>query len=1103
MSSDKSWRVFASVLVVMLGLCSATAHAIEIDAIWIGGGGNNLWSNRSNWDCGCVPCNQDPVEFNVIIPAGVGTVQYDLAVGDCELKRLALGNNSTLAIARGAALTVLEDAELCGIVDASDNFVAEGDTGIPGDGAVFSCNRARVAAQNAAMVVIDAPLYSSTGLWASAAGSTTRNWFLFTATDPGTVLDLSSVLSIDAGFNDNDGSDTNIQHIDAMLGATIDLSGVQTVSAPLQELTDRLQFTLSGGSTIFLDSLDTIQANGAGQTEFIVEADTSLNLPSLQLVDRARFELNGGAIVNVGGSLAQIVDSRWALNGGSMFLENGTGATYSSTGLWASAAGSTTRNWFLFTATDPGTVLDLSSVLSIDAGFNDNDGSDTNIQHIDAMLGATIDLSGVQTLTAPIQEAADKVQISVTGDSLIDMSSLEVIESAGDGTIDIDLDTGGELWLGSWEDVSANISVTLDNADPLDGIAATTLRIGGTLMASGSVTIDLLHANTHLDVDGSLLTGDNIDITAPNGGTVSVGGHFVFTHKVEDELMLADAIVQFDGSGTTLAPQLLEVGGLDFFVFCNSLANDNFGFGQLVLGQDGQPTVVKLQDVVDNGNTGGSNPEALYLFGLGPERCMGAQNSLRLLGGSTLVIPAHINVYAYVLSDELGHSDEIVHFNSLLEVDGAPLEYDQGFIQLVSVFEFPAAGAANRVAVGDLDGDDDTDIIIVIPGDNSVQVFLNLGNDKDGFWQGLEGLVPVVVGPDPSAVAIGLFDADVHLDVVVTNAGDNTITVLFNDGLGTGTFGSSDTFASGDDPSAVAVADFVGRDGFMDLAVANKGDNNIDIFVNDGTGQFVAGKPVSSAGLAPAAIDPSDVGGDRDPDILGVNSGDVPGSIFVSLNSPRGFGMSVIHEIGVAPTDLAVGDLNFDGLPDIVAANGGDGTLSILVNQGGGMFTVGTVLSVGDQPLSVEVVDLDGDGDLDLAVVATPGIPAVQLIFNLGTSPGDLIFGVPVTIGVEADPNFVATADFNDDDLDDLVTVNDDEGKTGGSVTVLLTEPPCPWDIDGNGSVTGINDLLELLANWGPCPEPCPPTCAADFDGDCNVGITDFLALLAHWGPCR
>jgi 6-phosphogluconolactonase (cycloisomerase 2 family) len=54
-------------------------------------------------------------------------------------------------------------------------------------------------------------------------------------------------------------------------------------------------------------------------------------------------------------------------------------------------------------------------------------------------------------------------------------------------------------------------------------------------------------------------------------------------------------------------------------------------------------------------------------------------------------------------------------------------------------------------------------------------------------------------------------------------------------------------------------------------------------------------------------------------------------------------------------------------------------------------------------------------------------------------------------------------------------------------------------DLDGDGSVSTA-DLLILLSAWGPCPEPCPPTCAADLDGDCQVATSDLLILLAAWG---
>jgi hypothetical protein len=60
--------------------------------------------------------------------------------------------------------------------------------------------------------------------------------------------------------------------------------------------------------------------------------------------------------------------------------------------------------------------------------------------------------------------------------------------------------------------------------------------------------------------------------------------------------------------------------------------------------------------------------------------------------------------------------------------------------------------------------------------------------------------------------------------------------------------------------------------------------------------------------------------------------------------------------------------------------------------------------------------------------------------------------------------------------------------------------PICsPGDLDEDG-VVGPLDFQALLGDWGACPEPCAPSCAADLDGDCNVGITDFLTLLQNWG---
>ncbi len=60
----------------------------------------------------------------------------------------------------------------------------------------------------------------------------------------------------------------------------------------------------------------------------------------------------------------------------------------------------------------------------------------------------------------------------------------------------------------------------------------------------------------------------------------------------------------------------------------------------------------------------------------------------------------------------------------------------------------------------------------------------------------------------------------------------------------------------------------------------------------------------------------------------------------------------------------------------------------------------------------------------------------------------------------------------------------------------FAAQPPCPADLDGDGTVA-VADLLALLGAWG--PNPGHP---ADLDGDGSVAVPDLLVLLAAWGPC-
>jgi hypothetical protein len=67
---------------------------------------------------------------------------------------------------------------------------------------------------------------------------------------------------------------------------------------------------------------------------------------------------------------------------------------------------------------------------------------------------------------------------------------------------------------------------------------------------------------------------------------------------------------------------------------------------------------------------------------------------------------------------------------------------------------------------------------------------------------------------------------------------------------------------------------------------------------------------------------------------------------------------------------------------------------------------------------------------------------------------------------------------------------------------ILPPPPPPDPDITGDGNVN-VQDMLAVINAWGPCAQPCPPSCAADIGpgtGDCTVNVADLLMVINNWG---
>jgi hypothetical protein len=136
------------------------------------------------------------------------------------------------------------------------------------------------------------------------------------------------------------------------------------------------------------------------------------------------------------------------------------------------------------------------------------------------------------------------------------------------------------------------------------------------------------------------------------------------------------------------------------------------------------------------------------------------------------------------------------------------------------------------VAAGDFNGDGALDLVTGF-GKSSVL----LGNG-DGTFQAAQ---PLDAGTGfPSVIAVGDFNRDRVPDLAVANAGSNNVSVLL--GNGDGTFQAAQSFGVGTAPVVIAVGEFnapvprglaVHRKEAQDLVVTNSGSDSISVLIND------------------------------------------------------------------------------------------------------------------------------------------------------------------------------------------------------------------------------------------------------------------------------
>ncbi len=349
--------------------------------------------------------------------------------------------------------------------------------------------------------------------------------------------------------------------------------------------------------------------------------------------------------------------------------------------------------------------------------------------------------------------------------------------------------------------------------------------------------------------------------------------------------------------------------------------------------------------------------------------------------------------------------------------------------------KFDAGGTfAGRAKIADINGDGRPDLIV--PNRTTVSVLLNT-TDPGTSTPSLAPPESFAVGRDAEVAAPIDLNGDGLPDLVVTNEAEDDFSVLLNNttpGASTPSFLSQQIFAAGRGPRLPVLED-VNGDGRPDLILVNDqfDEQAISVFFNAtlpgaSTASFQPRQYFEI--FAPGFVLPADVNGDGRSDLI-VSSQAGANEVLVFLNTtpPGSSDLSIGAEggfpVGETPNVVRAADVNGDGRPDLVVSNYESNSVSVLLNGTAPGASVPSFASqrsfaVGTSPRSLQAVDLNGDGLIDV-VAASVGNHTASVLLNT-TAPGSSTPSFdPQTLQTEPVPFGVVTADLNGDGRQDLI----------------------------------------------------------------------------------
>jgi hypothetical protein len=380
------------------------------------------------------------------------------------------------------------------------------------------------------------------------------------------------------------------------------------------------------------------------------------------------------------------------------------------------------------------------------------------------------------------------------------------------------------------------------------------------------------------------------------------------------------------------------------------------------------------------------------------------------------------------------------------------------------------------VTIGDVNKDNRIDFVVANYGTNSIGILLGYGNgsfqDQTTYSTDYDSI--------PYSLAVGDFNNDNHLDIAVANYGTNNVGIFL--GYGDGTFANQQTYTTlpNSNPSSIALGDF-NNDHQLDIVVANNGTSNVGLFLGHGNGTFLPQTtyPIGSNSY-PQYITIGDFNKDSKLDIVIVDSTNALVHILPGYGNGSFATITTYDDISESsPFWVAIADFNNNNQSDIVVANYGTNHVLVLIdysikpsarqtNYHSGLLSSTISVAVSDfnndqildivftRPNSINirtglgngtfgqeiiystsnrstlqyvcVGDLNNDNRMDI-VVADIGLDSIDVFLAHGN--GTFTTMTPYSTGIGSSPYWVALGDFNHDNRLDIVSANKDSNSVG------------------------------------------------------------------------